>query len=265
MQTLDSALASAFEREPQLVQIAVRPGRDAAGQCRAHRLQLGKPRLAFEQLFGTEGPVFGEHLQHLAHDRALDAEMMIEDRMRRVEPRVVAVANVQPAGEAEPAVDHENLAVAAQVRIRKATGQHGGQEPRHRHARFLQGADDGGKRIARTDGIDDDAHLHPALDRRGQRGGELSSGAIVVEDIGAERDGVLGLVDGREHLRIGFGAADQRRDLVAAQQRSSGQFADEFFQAGQTAQMRRQAAEHFLAAAGVTGVEANVARWERAG
>ena len=82
--------------------------------------------------------------------------------------------------------------------------------------------DDGRPRIACAGGINQDAHGHPARDGAAQRGGELFSGRVVVEDVGGERDGFFGRFDGGEHGGKRLIAVDERLNVVAGGERERG-------------------------------------------
>ena len=110
-------------------------------------------------------------------DRAAQAEVQVARRRSRRRPAAaapVAPVDVHAAGEADRAVDHQDLAVVAQV--------HGVQPRRHerrvehadRHAGALQRLRRRGAREARVEVVDQHAHRHAAVLRALQRLDELA-------------------------------------------------------------------------------------------
>ena len=130
-----------------------------------------------------------------------------------------AVANVEPAGEAEPTVDDHDLAVVSQVGIGKIKWHARGQKPLYADATAGEHARDRREGVGRADAVDEHADLHAPSDRPAQRLREDLPGRVVVEDIGSERDAADGGIDGLEHLRVGLVATVERDDRVAVDER----------------------------------------------
>ena len=110
--------------------------------------------------------------------------MQIAERLVRRLGLPVAAVDVQAAGEAERAVDHQDLAVVAQVERMQARGHERRVEHRDVDAALAQRLHRraGGK--ARIDVVDQHAHLDAALRCAGERGDELGADAVAVEDVG---------------------------------------------------------------------------------
>ena len=231
------------ELDPADVRI-VRSVADAAGERRAGERGVGHPgaggpavgRHGHERLAGRERPVLHEHLEQLRHHGAAEFEVHVAHRVPRLVREPAAIADVEPAGEADRAVHDENLAVVAQVGVGKVDRHARGQEPLGSHALRGQDAEDRGKRVARADAVDEHAHLDAPLHRPAERLGEDPSRGVVVEDVRRQPDAAPGPVDRREHPRIGRVAAIEQLDRVAVDERPIGDLSDE----------RRQRAERRL-------------------
>src|SRR5260370_31175411 len=70
----------------------------------------------------------------------------------------------------------------------------------------------------RPDVVNQHAHLYPAANGLFQRIHEALSVRVVIENVGAQRDRVLGRVDGLEHGWIGLLAILKRFNAVARQE-----------------------------------------------
>ena len=71
--------------------------------------------------------------------------------------------------------------------------------------------------IARTDRVNDHSRFDAASHRSPERGDELFADPIVIENVAAQRKRFFGVVDRREHRRIGRVAAAQRFHAIAVQ------------------------------------------------
>ena len=153
--------------------------------------------------------------------------MHVADRMSGLIGQPAAVADVEPAGEADRAVDDENLAVIAEVCVGEIDRHRGGKEPRDSHPLLCQHADDGGPRVPRADAVDEHADGDASLRGAGERGGEAFSRWVIVEDVGRHPDATGRGVDRGEHPRIGLVATDKWLDGIAFDERPAGHLADE--------------------------------------
>ena len=255
IRTEDRASATAPNSAPQhLLGLFVRSGGDIPADHRPDRCDLREPRCADQLLAGGEGPVVGEHLHHLRHHRPLDAEMGVLDRGRRPIPQHVPLADVQAAGEADPAVDHQDLAMGAQVEERHPPRHQREQETRRRDPAPAQLADNRLQGIEGADPVDDDPNLDAATHRALQGIEEPEADGVLVEDEAAERDAAPGPFDGRDHLGIGDIAIDQRGHRIAPDQRALGEALDHVGEHGQVFRLRRQ---HRMRGAGSPAVRAD--------
>ena len=72
-------------------------------------------------------------------------------------------ADIKAAGESELAVGDHDFAMCAHVHGHHSPKREGGQETRVTNALFTQSAEDGGQRVTRPGGIDQDADFFPYL------------------------------------------------------------------------------------------------------
>ncbi len=86
------------------------------------------------------------------------------------------------------------------------------------HAFPAQRAENGGPGIPRARRVNQHSHFHAAAGGLAERPREGQADFVPVKDIGAERDGLAGLLDGLQHRREGFVAVYERLDPVARQQ-----------------------------------------------
>ena len=197
----------------------------------AGRGERREPERAAQGFAGGEGPILGEGGHHLANDRAAQAKMRVADATAAAHQASAAgdievlVADIHAAGEADAAIDDQQLLVRAQVEQRHAPGQVRMQEAGDRHRRAAQVAIGAGVEIATADTVQQHAHRNPARLGGGQRGDEAAADAVMAKDVAAERNAVPGGGDGIEHGGIGGLAVLQGRGGVAGQQGAAGDFA----------------------------------------
>ena len=86
------------------------------------------------------------------------------------------------------------------------------------HPFLAQSAENGGPGIPRARRVNQHSHLHAPAGGVTQRPREGQPDLVPVEDIGAERDGLTGLLDRLQHRRKGLISIDQRLDPISRQQ-----------------------------------------------
>ena len=205
-----------------VVDVAVRAVRHAARRDRAVPPHRREPALALEAFARREGPVVRERVLHVGDDRAVDAEVNAADRMRGRAREPVARADVHAAREADLAVDHEDLAVHAQVGVLVQARHAGRQERRDGHSGIPQPADHRGLRVTRAHVVDQHPGLDAARPGAHQRVEERLARGVVVEDVADQRDRGAGGVDRGEHGRERGVPVLQRHDAVPVEQRIAG-------------------------------------------
>ena len=84
---------------------------------------------------------------------------------------------------------------------------------------LAQGAENGGPGIPRARRVNQHAHLHAPAGGVTQRPREGQPDFVPVKDIGAERDGLAGLLNRLQHRRERLISVNERLDPVARQQR----------------------------------------------
>lgn len=132
------------------------------------------------------------------------------------------IADIEPAGKGDHAIDHEDLAVVAQVRVGVGQRKPYRKETRHGYATPLQFPTDRWPGIARTQAIDEHPHLDTPGHRRRQRRHEIIGDDATIEDVGRQRDAVAGARNGLEHGRKSLVAIQQRLNVVPALERLRG-------------------------------------------
>ena len=105
----------AEEREAQRLEIIIRSVRNATCQDRAVRLDRREPQLALQEFAGTESPVVSERFLELGYHEPGDTKVQVLDRMAGVPLETVLVMDIDAAGEADPAVHHQDLPVVSQI------------------------------------------------------------------------------------------------------------------------------------------------------
>ena len=127
------------------------------------------------------------------------------------------MAEIDAAGEGDGSIRDEQFAVVAEIDGGDAPGreERRGQEFVERNFVVPQPVSDGRPGISRAGGVNQDADGHAAGHGAGERGDKLPAAGVVVENVGAERDGFFGRFDGGEHGGKGGVAVDERFDLVA--------------------------------------------------
>src|SRR4051794_22177116 len=83
---------------------------------------------------GPDRPIGRERLLELPDQRATKLEVGVADRVGRITPYQVLATDVQPAREADPAIDNEDLLVRAQVQERHVPGERGVYKAGSRYA-----------------------------------------------------------------------------------------------------------------------------------
>ena len=156
--------------------------------------------------------------------------MSVADAVRRIGRLDILRPDVEAAGEGDPAVYHQQLAVVAQVEERRLPREVGMQEARDRDARLAQAVVGARPEVTAADAVDQHPHLHAALLRRDQRLMELLARLVGPEDVAAQADAFLRPADLLEHPRIGLVAAAQHLHGVSGLRGQAGQPADRIFQ-----------------------------------
>jgi hypothetical protein len=211
-------------------EILVGAGRDRAGLQRAARLERREPVVVRELLASLEQPVVGEGFGQLLDHGTFEAEMRVAHRMARLGRQQVLVADIDAAHEADLAVDHQNLAMVAQVEERRAPREIGMQEAVDRHAGAAQRHVGARPEPAAAHAVDQHAHLHAAFLGTDQRVDERKARFIGAEDVAAEADALLRGIDRRDHRGIGLVAVAQHVGGVADGRGHAGQPADRIFE-----------------------------------
>ncbi len=209
---------------------AIAHAQDDARDRTAAGRQFGEPCLVEQLLARLVDPVVGERLGELLDHRPLEPEVRIAHRMRRIGRQQVLDADIDAAGEGDAAVDHQELAMVAQVEERRLPRHVGMQEPVDRHARLAQLLVGARPEVAAADAIDQHPHRHATAMGTDQRLDEGHPRLIVAEDVARQPDAFLRRIDRREHRRIGVVAAAQQADPVARLGRQAGQPADRVFE-----------------------------------
>ena len=193
----------------------VRAETHTPGQHRAGGIEHRLPGWPAERFLGGEGPVFDEHLQQLGDHGPGESEVGVADGMAWLVRQPAAVADVEAAGEPDPAVYHQDLAVVSQVGIRKVERHARRQKARHFHSAGRQHAGDRREGVGGADAVDEHADLDAPGGRPAKRRGEDPAGRVVVEDIGGDRHASGGPVDRLEHQGVGLVSAVEGLDRVA--------------------------------------------------
>ena len=217
------------QRPARVFKIRVRPVGDDSGDGFAAFFQFWKPDFAVENFVRRERPIIGKGFLQFRDDRAFDAEMQILHGIFWFVGEDVSVADVHAAGEAGLAVHDERLAMVAKIDGGHAPRREDGrrQESGERNFCAPQFPGDRRERIARAGGINEHAHGHAALDGAFERGDEFFSARVVVENVGAERDGFFRGFNRGEHRWKRFVAVDQRLDFISRRERLRGDAADD--------------------------------------
>src|SRR2546430_10864351 len=95
----------------------------------------------------------------------------------------MAAADVHATCESQPAIDHKNLAVVAEIGIVQPARNQRRQKGVEVNFVPAEKLLDGGKRIASANVVDEHANSDPAVLRSSKRFNELPPGRIVVEDV----------------------------------------------------------------------------------
>jgi len=143
----------------------------------------------------------------------------------------VVVRYVHAAGKGH-GVAHQHLAVVAQVYAEIGRKQARRHEQGHAHPtfgklfpRFAQG-------IEHADAVHQHAGVHTALRSTGKGLAKGRCNLPSVENVGAEKNMVLGIVYGCEHCGVGLIAVAQRGDGIAGAQVLLGEHSPDVFHAG---------------------------------
>ena len=216
MRTERCAALSAADQRPAQRARRARRGRPSMARASTSPAASSarKPRRAAQRLVGGELPVVGEHLRELRRPPGRAGGSAGRGTPRRRVRTPVAPVDVHAAGEAERAVDHQDLAVVAQV---------DGVQPRrhqrrveHRRPARRPGAASSPPRTARSARRRRRSARAPATPRscapRPARSTNSAPMPSRVEDVGGERDRGARRADRLEHRRIGLRAVDQRLD-----------------------------------------------------
>ena len=213
----------------------VRSEADAAGERRARHALIRGPgpvdarggRITDERLARRKRPVFHEDFEQLRDHGPAQLEVHVTHGVGRRVGEPTAVADVEAAGKPDRAVDHEDLAMVAQVGVGEVERRRRGQKSLRAHAPGGEHTGDRRIRVARADAVDKHPHCHPTAHCPSQGLGEDCAGGIVVEDVRREADAPGGGVDRGEHPRIGLVAPGERADRVAVDERPIRHLADE--------------------------------------
>src|SRR5690606_28385664 len=146
------------------------------------------------------------------------------------------LADVHAAREADTAVHYEYLTVATQVGVGRAHTQWVGHEQGIRNVVAPERPGDRRTGIPHPDRVNEHPNFNAALVSACQRFDEQLALRVIVEDVGFQRDGFFGGIDGRNHRRVSLVAALQNADMVA---RAQGEAADPVTQVVQRRELRR--------------------------
>ena len=104
------------------------------------------------------------------------------------------MADIHAAGEGDGAIHNQRFAVVAEIDGGDAPGreQGGGKELGEWDFCVPQPVGDGRPGIPGAGGVNQDADGDTASHGAGQRGDKLSAAGVIVENVGAERDGFFG-------------------------------------------------------------------------
>lgn len=230
------ALAATCRRGHEQLRIAV-----------AGRRQLGVVLGAIEHAAGCLDPVVVEGGLHLRHHRAFDTVMRVAPVLRVLRIAHPLVSHADAAGEADAAIDHQQLAMGAVVdAVQVVPGQRA--VAMHLHPGVGHVLDQRGIHLQAAAPVDGDAHLDPGARARGQRLAELAADLARPVDIGLEGDGALRAADGGQHLREDLATVVQHLDLVAGQDRRTQQYRHLAFElrVGHVVAVARDVLELFL-------------------
>ncbi len=145
--------------------------------------------------------------------------MDVDHPRRIVQPRrQVTVADVHPPHEGHPAVDREDLAVAAQVQVPGGREELGRNEERQGHPAPAQELAGPGPGVDLAVAVEEHAHVDAALRRRRQGVDDFPPALVGVEDVAREHHRALGLFDRREHRGVGLLAVVEHLHRVARHQ-----------------------------------------------
>ena len=127
--------------------------------------------------------------------------------------------DVDAAGEADAPVGHQDLPVRAQIHGHEMPKGKGGEKARVPHTLATQSAQDRGPGIPRARRVNEHADLDAPASGVPERPGEGQPNFVSVEDVGAEGDGLAGLLNRFQHRGKGLVSIKERLDPVARQQR----------------------------------------------
>jgi hypothetical protein len=121
---------------------------------------------------GRLGPVVDEAAEQVAHDRTLDADVAVAPVFGVLAVAGPLLGDADPAGEADAAVDHQDLAVGAVVQLVQAVPL-GRPEPGDRGAGLVELVDEAVVHLGGADRVQQDVDLDTGTRPLGERLGEL--------------------------------------------------------------------------------------------
>ena len=184
----------------------------------AHGLQQRKVARPVQDFAGELDPVVEEHRLHLRHHRPFDGEVAVAPVLRVLGVTGPLGRDADTAGEAELAVDDEQLAVGAVVEAAEM-----GPARRVIAADLAAGVGDFGDErfvhLGAADPVEQHVHLDTGTGPLGERGGELAADVARPVDVRLEGDGLPGTANGSQHRREDLVAVEEHAVAVPAHHR----------------------------------------------
>ena len=167
------------------VTVGIGAGFDDLQPAPGRRLGKFREERRFERrFFGGEIPVFQEDELQAVHRLAIDAQVGVAPGVLAAAEAAVAVADVDAADEADPAVDHDNLAMGAEIDVvGPEPGQADRVEPGGRTAGLFQGPQETALDAVRPDGVQQQAHLHSGASLLDQQIAQSGSDPVRLPDV----------------------------------------------------------------------------------
>ena len=177
---------------------------------------------AADQFAGRLQPVLGEAGLQRHDARPLDLDLHVAPVLRVLGVAGPVIGDARAAGEAQPAVDDERLAMGAVVEAPERAGADR-VEPRQLAAARLEDLQDLGADGGRAHRVEQDLDAHPVPRAIRQRRGELHADAALPVDVGLDRDRRRRLAHGAQHRGIELVAVVEQPHPVAVDHRHAGE------------------------------------------
>ena len=180
------------------VAAARRRTREHLAERRADRRERGEVRFALQHLASRLDPVVHERSLHLCDRGPFEPVVRVAPVLRVARVAVPLVADADPAGEADLAVDDQQLAVRAVVHAREVVPVQR-VEPVHLDARRGHLVQHLLVHLLAAHPVDEQVHAHAGPCAFAQRLGEALPDAARPVDVGLERDRRTSAADRRQH------------------------------------------------------------------